>query len=61
MATKLVWLLFILPANIDEHVVKVPGSFATQQACVQFAELLFTQRPYKCTESQVAQGPVMAG
>jgi hypothetical protein len=56
-----VWLLFILPANIDEHVVKVPGSFATQQACQQFAELLFTQRPYKCTESQVAQGPVMAG
>ncbi len=58
---KLVWLLFILPANVDEHLVKVPGSFATQEACVQFAQLLFTQREFKCTESQVAQGPVMTG
>jgi hypothetical protein len=58
---KLVWLLFIMPVNADDNVVKFPGSFATQEACVQFAELLITKREFKCTESEVAQGPVMAG
>lgn len=55
------WLLFILPANVNENVVKVPGSFATEQACVQFAQVLFTQREFRCTESQVALGPVLTG
>jgi hypothetical protein len=50
-----------LPAEADEKLVKFPGSFETQQACVRFAELLISKREFECLEEQVVVGPVLFG
>ncbi len=49
---KIIWLLMLMPAHADEKVTLFPGSFATKEACQQLAQVLITQRDYKCVGSE---------
>ncbi len=48
----LIWLMLLLPVNVQEHVTVFPKSFATKEACESLGQILIVQREFRCIKSE---------